>query len=144
MTTDAYSRIKTYCEDLSTRIRLVDEWKLRHPDYKTRQFEIDHRAWYKSEDDTELTFESSFDPNDLMPETSDIITAQRLNDIMLITLAAYEKPLHDESKGSYALRPEDTLVINVPMNTDSDICRDLAENVPEHIKGRVVVVRSGS
>lgn len=47
-------------------------------------------------------------------------------------------------QSSYALRPEDTLVINVPMHTDPEVCRYLAENVPEHIKGRVVVVRSGS
>lgn len=46
-------------------------------------------------------------------------------------------------QSSYALRPKDTLVINVPMNTDPEVCEYLAENVPEHIKGRVVVVRSG-
>ena len=62
----------------------------------------------------------------------------------LMTDAADEiERLRRITQSSYALRPEDTLVINVPMNTDPDVCRYLAENVPEHIKGRVVVVRSG-
>jgi threonine synthase len=51
--------------------------------------------------------------------------------------------LRTMTQSSYALRPEDTLVINVPMDTDPEVCEYLTTSVPEHIRGRVVVVRSG-
>ena len=45
--------------------------------------------------------------------------------------------------GSFALRPEDVLVINVPLDTPTEVCDEFTTNLPDNLKGRVVVVRAG-
>jgi hypothetical protein len=49
----------------------------------------------------------------------------------------------DHTAGSFALRPEDVLVINVPLDTPTEVCDELTTNLPDNLKGRVVVVRAG-
>jgi hypothetical protein len=90
MNNQAYFNIKTYCDDLTERLRLVEEWKLRHPDWNTQPFLRDESNWIRADDDAELTFETSFDPNDLRPNTSDLLTSERWNDLMLVALSAFE------------------------------------------------------
>ena len=91
MSNQAYFNIKTYCDDLTERLRLVEEWKLRHPDWDTQPFRRDESDWYRALDLYEgLTFKSSFDPNDLRPHTSDLLTSERWNDLMLVALSAFE------------------------------------------------------
>jgi hypothetical protein len=98
MNNQAYLNIKKYCDDLTERLRLVEEWKLRHPDWDTQPFRRDESDWYKALDLYEgLTFKSSFDPNDLRPHTSDLLTAERWNDLMRVALAAFEKAIQNES-----------------------------------------------
>lgn len=98
MNNQAYLNIKEYCDDLTERLRLVEEWKLRHPDWDTQLFRRDESDWYKALDLYEgLTFKSSFDPNDLRPHTSDLLTAERWNDLMRVALAAFEKAIQNES-----------------------------------------------
>ena len=46
--------------------------------------------------------------------------------------------------GSFALRPEDVLVINVPIDTPTEVCDEMITNVPENLRGRVIVVRAGA
>lgn len=90
MNNQAYLNIKEYCDDLTERLRLVEEWKLRHPDWDTQPFLRDESNWIRADDDAELTFETSFDPNDLRPNTSDLLTSERWNDLMLVALSAFE------------------------------------------------------
>ena len=90
MNNQAYLNIKTYCDDLTERLRLVEEWKVRHPDWDTQPFRRDESNWIRADDDAELTFETSFDPNDLRPQTSDLLTSERWNDLMLVALSAFE------------------------------------------------------
>jgi hypothetical protein len=90
MNKQAYFNIKEYCDDLTERLRLVEEWKLRHPDWNTQPFLRDESNWIRADDDAELTFETSFDPNDLRPNTSDLLTSERWNDLMLVALSAFE------------------------------------------------------
>lgn len=91
MSNQAYTNLKTYCDDLTERLRLVEEWKIRHPDWDTQLFRRDESNWYMAKDDEEPTFKSSFDPNDLRPHTADLLTAERWNDLMQVALAAFEK-----------------------------------------------------
>jgi hypothetical protein len=90
MSNQAYFNIKEYCDDLTERLRLVEEWKLRHPDWNTQPFLRDESNWIRADDDAESTFETSFDPNDLRPNTSDLLTSERWNDLMLVALSAFE------------------------------------------------------
>lgn len=52
--------------------------------------------------------------------------------------------MSDCIRGSFALRPEDMLVINVPIDTPTEVCDELITNVPENLKGRVIVVKAGA
>ena len=90
MNNQAYLNIKEYCDDLTERLRLVEEWKLRHPDWNTQPFLRDESNWIRADDDAQLTFETSFDPNDLRPHTADLLTAERWNDLMQVALSAFE------------------------------------------------------
>ena len=98
MNNEAYFNIKTYCDDLTERLRLVEECKLRHPDWDTQPFRRDEWDGDKTEDDEKLTFKSSFDPNDLRPHTSDLLTSERWNDLMLVALAAFEKAAQNDPR----------------------------------------------
>lgn len=94
MSEAAYKQVKTYCDDLSERIRLLDEWQKRHPDWDSGQFIRDGKHFSKYKEQGRI-YTSSFDPNDLSPRTDDVLTAQTFNNIMLIALAAYEKAIHN-------------------------------------------------
>lgn len=50
--------------------------------------------------------------------------------------------LRNKKHNSLVLGPNDTLIIHVPIDTPKDVCEDMAQNVPDHLKGRIVVVRS--
>ena len=94
MSEKAYKEIKTYCDDLSERIRLLDEWELRHPDRDSLEFREDERAYCREEKVEGFT--SSFDPNDESPDVSDVLTSQRFNYLMQVAVAAYEKAVRGE------------------------------------------------
>jgi hypothetical protein len=94
MSEKAYKEIKTYCDDLSERIRLLDEWKLRHSDWDSLEFREDERAYCREEKIN--GFISSFDPFDDSPDVGDVLTSQRFNYLMQVAVAAYEKAVRDE------------------------------------------------
>lgn len=95
MSDAAYVKVKDYCDDLSERIRLKQEWQLRHPDRNSEQFEQDWQNWCDDEEG-EHDFKSSFDPNDPCPDTADVFTAEMLSSIMLVALTAFEKAVRGE------------------------------------------------
>ena len=93
---ESFDRLKSYSDDLSERLRLRDEWKLRHPDHDSKQYRQDQRTWCDDNEtegnpEKEYNFQSTFDPNDYEPDVYDTISAQRFNDLMLVALKAYEK-----------------------------------------------------
>lgn len=94
MSEAAYVRVMEYCDDLSERIKLKQEWQLRHPDRNSKQFQQDWENWYDNQEG-EHDFKSSFDSNDPSPNTADVFTAEMLASIMLVALAAYEKAIHN-------------------------------------------------
>jgi hypothetical protein len=92
---ESFHRLKSYSDDLSERLRLLDAWKLRHPDCDSKQYRQDALNW---DDDIEKVhnFQSTFDPNDDRPDTYDTISAQRFNDLILVALKAYEQAAINE------------------------------------------------
>lgn len=92
---ESFDRLKNYSNDLSERLRLLDEWLLRHPDSDSKQFRQDARDW-ELDTEKEHNFQSTFDPNDERPDTYDTISAQRFNDLILVALKAYEKAIINE------------------------------------------------
>ena len=83
-------RLKTYVNDLGLRIKLKEEWDSRHPDRNETQFELDadHHERYGGKGFIEAPYASTFDPTDIEPNTSDIVTAQSFFDIAYAALTA--------------------------------------------------------
>lgn len=87
----AYEILRDYVDDLGARMSQKVEWTKRHPDHTTKQYQLDENSYWLAEDGlTPRSFASSFDPNDPMPQTSDIITHERFFALMNIALEAYE------------------------------------------------------
>jgi hypothetical protein len=81
-----HEKLEHYCNDLAERVAQRDEWRLRHPDWDTQEFRREHLKWSRADDEeaTTMKFLSSFNPNDLEPNTSDILTT----DIFLALMEA--------------------------------------------------------
>ncbi len=86
-----YETMRIYCDDLLQRIAAHDEWVKRHPDHLSVDFRREWRAWA---DEGLNTFTTTFNPDDIEPPISDVLTSQRFAALMSIALAAYEKTHH--------------------------------------------------
>jgi hypothetical protein len=89
--TQQYKDLSEYYTNLSERHRLREEWKARHPDWQTDQFQNEADEYYSSEEREGMVFKSSFDPTDVPPTTADVFTAEMLLNIMAVALQAWEK-----------------------------------------------------
>ena len=92
----AHDALLTYWTDLHSRYIAQQEWKKRHPDWQTDAYEHDYSAWWQSQHTgialaPSVIFTSSFQPSDLMPSTSDVITVELLLNLLRTTLDAYQK-----------------------------------------------------
>ena len=98
---DSVNRLTEYVNDLTARLKAKAEWIERHPDHESEQFQIDADHWDqpgKTHRETlaiRLTaewkmhrFKSTFNPHDPVPTTSDVLTAQRFNDLCIVALSA--------------------------------------------------------
>jgi len=83
-------RIKAYVNDLGARLQARQEWNERHTDHESEQYALDEETYfrYQSIGHTKTSFESSYDPNDPAPNTSDLLSAQRFFDVAFIALTA--------------------------------------------------------
>lgn len=83
-------RIRLYVDDLGARLKAKDEWNQRHPDHESEQYALDEDTYfrYQSIGHTKSSFESTYDPNDPSPNTSDLLSAQRFFDVAFIALTA--------------------------------------------------------
>ncbi len=115
--TTHYEQLRRYCDDLTERVALRNEWRLRHTDYNTQVF-IDEKAWWDNGEiaqyqpgdqngpagayyDTRdfygyyegktIQLESSFNPWDPEPYTGDQLGVETLLNLIAVTLSAYEK-----------------------------------------------------
>jgi hypothetical protein len=84
---EAHNIVGAYAPDLNSRFIAQAKWIERHPDYKTFAYLDDERNY---EENSILSFESSFDPFDPMPSVSDMLTAKMFLAIMMLALHAYE------------------------------------------------------
>ena len=90
----AYEKLRAYRLDLGARLQHRDEWKQRHPDWASARFEADRIAhdYRVSENATwEPSGESTFDPNDREPNTSDRVSAEMWQALCVLAVAAYQK-----------------------------------------------------
>jgi hypothetical protein len=87
---DSVNRLTEYVNDLTARLKAKAEWIERHPDHESEQFEIDADLHdrYQSIGHRKSSFESTFNPDDPLPNTSDTLTAQRFNDLCIVALSA--------------------------------------------------------
>jgi hypothetical protein len=91
--TGSAERIRKYVADLGARLQARQDWTDRHPDHKSPQFEADEDTYFKYQaiGHTKSTFESTFDPNDPTPNTSDLLSAQIFFDVAYIAITALDK-----------------------------------------------------
>lgn len=87
----SYQELRNYAIDLANRVKLKYEWETRHPDHGTVAYMRDTREFDETGQFWMPSGASTFDPNDPMPHTNDVLTVQRFIDLMLVTLAAYEE-----------------------------------------------------
>lgn len=89
----AYEMVSAYHQDLRSRYDAREQWKARHPDWESKQFQDDVDLFYKTDENNRngLVFASSFDPQDTPPNTADIFTVELLLNIMEVSLQAWEK-----------------------------------------------------
>jgi hypothetical protein len=86
-------RMRVYVADLGARLQARQEWTARHPDHNSPQFTADEDTYFKYQaiGHTKSTFESTFDPNDPTPNTSDLLSAQIFFDVAYIAITALDK-----------------------------------------------------
>jgi hypothetical protein len=80
----AHLRLSVYAHDLNHRIKLRDEWRSRHPDQRSALYILDSIAHERGEP---ISGATTFNPDDPMPTTSDVITAERFADIINLLLS---------------------------------------------------------
>jgi hypothetical protein len=85
---DSVSRLAQYVNDLTARLEAKAAWIERHPDHESEPFQIDSDI-YDRQGSQRFRFRSTFDPNDPVPTTSDVLTAQRFNDLCVVALSAF-------------------------------------------------------
>jgi hypothetical protein len=84
---DSVNRLTEYVNDLTARLKAKAEWIERHPDHESEQFEIDADL-HDRFGHQPTAYESTFNPDDPLPNTSDTLTAQRFNDLCIVALSA--------------------------------------------------------
>ena len=77
-------RLSVYAEDLNHRMQKRNEWRERHPDERSALYILDCIAHDRGEP---TSGETTFNPDDPMPSTSDVITAERFADIINLLLS---------------------------------------------------------
>ena len=90
----AYEKIRTYRLDLGARLQHRDEWKQRHPDGYSAWYDADRIAYERDVTDDapwEPSGNSTFDPNDPEPNTSDRVSAEMWQALCVLAVAAYQK-----------------------------------------------------
>lgn len=85
--TEAHKMMSDYAKDLNSRLVAQQEWIGRHPDYRTFAYLEDVRNY---EENQVLSFDSTFNPADPMPQTSDMLTAEKFLSVIMLALHAYE------------------------------------------------------
>lgn len=86
----AFEELSAYHDDLSSRYEARKEWVARHPDYLSDLFQDEAGKYYDHGKPSEMVFQSSFDPSDLPPSTSDIFTTELMLNIVKVCLEAWE------------------------------------------------------
>ena len=86
---DSVSRLAQYVNDLTARLEAKAAWIERHPDHESEQFQIDSEFDCAPFDSQNVVFKSTFNPDDPVPTTSDVLTAQRFNDLCIVALSAF-------------------------------------------------------
>lgn len=84
MSEAARQRLTDYVQGLNHRLRLKQEWQLRHPDHKSSAFILDSMSHDKGE---LISGTTTFNPDDPEPATNDVITAERFADIINLLLS---------------------------------------------------------
>ena len=84
MSDAARVRLSIYAHDLNHRLQMRNEWRERHPDERTALYILDSIA---HDNDEPISGETTFNPDDPMPSTSDVITAERFADIINLLLS---------------------------------------------------------
>ena len=83
----AFLRLNAYFQDLKRRHEELFVWKMRHPDHHTAEFGKDYDDWalYRLPG----TAGSTFDPDDLAPNVSDVLTSETFLDVIEVAVIAY-------------------------------------------------------
>lgn len=91
--TSEYEQIRAYHADLGRRVEAREQWRKRHPDYRSDlyQQEMDMYWALAPEEREAMARLSTFDPSDPAPQTSDLLTSELLVRLMGLALAAYER-----------------------------------------------------
>ena len=84
MSEAARQRLTDYAQSLNHRLRLKQEWILRHPDYQSGAYILDCINHDKGEP---ISGTTTFNADDPQPNTSDVITAERFADILNLLLS---------------------------------------------------------
>lgn len=96
MTFGDYTRLHTYHADLLARYEARSQWLERHPDHNTPEYHADEHDYELRQGgflpaSTDRTPQSSFNPTDPEPSTSDVLSASLLLNIMAVSLEAWKK-----------------------------------------------------
>lgn len=83
----SYERLKSYRDDLATRFEQLAAWRERHPDWDSETYRLDEDAYEKV---MPLSGLSSFDPHDLPPSVSDLVSSQMFFWLVDVATAAFE------------------------------------------------------
>lgn len=84
MNQQAFVRLSIYAQDLNHRMQMRNEWRERHPDERTAMYILDCIAHENGEP---ISGDTTFNADDPMPSTSDVITAERFADIINLLLS---------------------------------------------------------
>lgn len=85
---DSVSRLAQYVNDLTARLEAKAAWIERHPDHESEQFAIDADLYDRFGLEPKR-YQSTFNPDDPVPTTSDVLTAERFNDLCIVALSAF-------------------------------------------------------
>lgn len=84
----AFLRLNEYFLDLKRRHEELFVWRLRHPDYDSAEFGKDWDEWVEYR--LPAVNGSTFDPDDLPPSVSDLLTSERFLDVVEVAVIAYQ------------------------------------------------------
>jgi len=92
---EAYDYIRAYLDDITARMIAQRAWNTRHPDALDAEFAADEDAYY-DDPSTWAAGRSTFDPNDPIPNTADVLTVERFISLVVVAVTAYEKAVRGE------------------------------------------------